>query len=265
MDRQCPIIAKIAASGPLTTSGSTQLQTQSAFFTILNEDIRNQICEYLFGCTTVNIDPYSQKHHYDISLLCTCQRAYMEGMRIAYSTNVFNFGEGLGEDIWGNRIKTLRWDLIRKVDLRTHLAVDLFMWEQTWELLQAMSCLRSVKLRCEEEIDQVFDCDSGRIVHGIKDPFKRAPFFLPWALRPMLWLTTHDEATFEILFNIERRKTLEVLLKALREREIRGIRIGWVTKSDEKVEIKRPAVSGAGQIGGPRFYTPVDLIEWENV
>ncbi|RMJ01677.1 hypothetical protein CDV36_015630 [Fusarium kuroshium] len=240
MDRQCPIIAKIAASGPLTTSGSAQLQTQSAFFTILNEDIRNQICEYLFGRTT---------------------RAYMEGMRIAYSTNVFNFGEGLGEDIWGNRIKTLRWDLIRKVDLRTHLAVDLFMWEQTWELLQTMPCLRSVKLRCEEEIDQVFDCESGRIVHGIKDPFKRAPFFLPWALRPMLWLTTHDEATFEILFNIERRKTLEVLLKALRDREIRGIRIGWVTKSDEKVEIKRPAE----QIGGPRFYTPEDLIEWESV
>ncbi|RSL47566.1 hypothetical protein CEP54_013335 [Fusarium duplospermum] len=137
MNRQHPLIAKVATSGPFTTSRPAQLQTQSAFFTILNEDIRNQIYEYLFGCT--------------------CQRAYMEGTRVLYSTNVFNFGEEISLDIWGNSIKVQRWDLIRKVDLRIRLAVDLWLWERAWQVLQVMPCLRSAKLRCEEGIEEVYD------------------------------------------------------------------------------------------------------------
>ncbi|RSL42867.1 hypothetical protein CEP53_011969 [Fusarium sp. AF-6] len=256
----------MATSEPLTTTISTQLQTQSGFFIILNEDIRNQICEYLFGRTTVNIEFWPQEHHYYISLLGTCQRAYMEGMRILYSTNVFKFSRDVGLDMWVGNIKALRWDLVRKVDLRIPFAVDLWQWEKTWEILCAMPHLRSAKLHCEDKIHQFVDLPSGGVLlREIKDPFKKAGFFLPWAVNPMLRPRMSDEVAFEITFNIERRKTLEVLIKALRDREIRGIRIGWVTKWTGVVGPTLFTVYKEEEIGDPDLSEQEDPIEWEDV
>ncbi|WAO89294.1 Hypothetical protein NCS54_00668000 [Fusarium falciforme] len=228
------------------------LQAQSAFFTLLNEDIRNLIYQYLFGC-----------------------RAYKEGIGTLYSTNVFKFSQDAGLDRWMDSIKVLRWDLIRKVDLRIPLAVDLWRWEQTWEKLRAMPYLRSAKLRCENKMKLVYQL-SGRLTCEIKDPFKREEFFLPWALNPMLWPRMSDEITFEILFNVEKRKTLGILLKELRAREMRGIRIGWVTWAEFEeisriVDAARPL-----DLAGPEELKRLDLlkatvaaaepiIEWEVV
>ncbi|KAI8668949.1 hypothetical protein NCS57_00708100 [Fusarium keratoplasticum] len=219
------------------------LQIQSGFFTILNEDIRNLICQYLFGCT--------------------CQRAYKEGIHVLYSTNVFKFSQDAGLDRWMDSIKVLRWDLIRKVDLRIPLAVDLWQWEQTWEKLRAMPYLRSAKLRCESKIKLVYQL-SGRLTCEIKDPFKGGRFFLPWALNPMLWPRMSDEITFEILFNVEKRKTLGILLKELRAREMRGIKIGWVTWAEFEeisriVEAARPL-----DLAGPEELKRLDFFSLHN-
>lgn len=225
-------VAKMATSLTLTIRQSKKPQTnpqiQSAFFAILNVDIRNLICQYLFGCAIVNIDYGCRRHHSHISLLRTCQRAYKEGMHVLYSTNLFKFSQDAGLERCMDTIKVLRWDLIRKVDLRIPLATDMWQWEQTWEKLRAMPYLRSAKLRCDNKMGLVFQ-PSGRLACEIRDPFEKGRFFLLWALNPMLRPRMSDEVTFEILFNVENRKSLEALLKELRAREMQGIRIGWVT------------------------------------
>jgi hypothetical protein len=75
---------------------------------------------------------------------------------VLYSTNVFKFSQDADLDRWVDCIKVLRWDLIRKVDLRIPLAVDMWQWEQTWEKLRAMPYLRSAELRCENKMELVY-------------------------------------------------------------------------------------------------------------
>jgi hypothetical protein len=92
----------------------------------------------------------------------------------------------------------------------------------------------------------------------------------------MLWPRMSDEVTFEILFNVERKKTLGILLKELRAREMRGIRIGWVTWAEFEemrriFEAARPL-----DLAGPEELKRLDslkaevvavepVIEWEVV
>ncbi|KAI8718540.1 hypothetical protein NCS52_00633100 [Fusarium sp. LHS14.1] len=131
----------------------TNSQAQSAFFTILNEDIRNLIYEYLFGCATLNIDSGWQERYCDASLLGTCQRANKEGMHVFYSTNVFKLSQEDGLDIWMDYTRVWRWDLIRKIDLRIFLTADMWQWGKTWEIVYSMPNLRFAKLPLRDQND----------------------------------------------------------------------------------------------------------------
>lgn len=248
-------------------------QIQSAFFTILNEDIRNLIYEYLFGCATLNVDSGWQERYCHASLLGICQRAYIEGIRVFYSTNVFKLSQDDGLDIWMDYTRVQRWDLIRNVDLRITLAADMWQWGKTWEILYSMPNLRIAKLRCETKMQFT---KHPRRTCKVEDPFEGEGFFLPWALNPMLWPRRSNEVTFEILFNIERKKTLEILLEELRACEMRGIRIGWVSWTGSE-EIRRTVeANGPLNLNVPEEFklfkwitnareTAEPVIEWEEV
>ncbi|KAJ4311472.1 hypothetical protein N0V84_010424 [Fusarium piperis] len=236
----------------LTTTRSTQSQlnpqTQSKFFTILTEDIRYRVFLYLFGRVTVEIDfVYTgfcdhficllRGDHNHASLLRTCQRAYMEGICVLYSTNVFK-SKGVNLDRLRNKIHGSQWDLIRKVDLCISTAADLYQWEAAWDTLCSMPGLQSARLRCDTEMKLSYD-PSGTPLRVMKDPLERGTFYVRWALNPILRASMNAKASFEILFNVERRLGVGILIKELRAREVRGIRIGWVSFIEKRKNLSR--------------------------
>ncbi|KAM0419030.1 hypothetical protein ACHAPT_012081 [Fusarium lateritium] len=245
-------------------------QMQSAFFTVLNKDIRYEIYKYLFGCQSVNIEsrsplnpdpfpcPWSRTqnglldcctwkdyvvtvapvtpalktkrraHHKHTSMLGTCQRVYMEGIRVLYSTNTIRFFDDHGLGRWKAGIQALRWELVRSVDLRVRLAPDLWQWDQAWETMRSMPGLRLARLRCERHVSVYTDTWGPWFHAGWEDVFGDEGVFLPWALDPVLRPRMSDEARFEILVHDEMRERLRVLVKEMRARGVRGIVFGWV-------------------------------------
>ncbi|KAM5345618.1 hypothetical protein ACJ41O_011479 [Fusarium nematophilum] len=262
-------------SAPPTSSPTPEfnVQDESLLFTLLNQDVRYLIFTYLFGAKTVHIkyvaatpkgrrrigplrpwrncicaeldwpahshaeEDTHRRRPMNASLLRTCRRAYDEGIKILYSTNVLAFKDARSLLYWSFKIQPPRWAMIRRVDVCLTEFSGSWVWADVWQHLSEMPNLQRGRLRVIQDLWrywEVFiwlgprpgerscwrtDMHSGPLTSSAEEVVAM------WA-KPMVQLKLPEEASVEILFDDAMTK-LRGLGPKLRSEGVEGVRIGW--------------------------------------